>query len=237
MAPPASPSSKASPTAKALVAWPSIRVCTASALMRSCPWLSAWSASFCNSMLRRALSLPMASTRAETASASMLRLRSAAVRSTSWRWPAPSQIAGSWNFCSLASPCFTRFCRAFVVRKRPSGLAGLVSTSWVLSGMSSSAASKRSASSLGQALQKGERCSNTTRIPAPKGGVRASSKACWAWPASLPSRRLRLMLLQLGSIASSIRVATARSRAALSSPQSRWIGMEKRRELGAALRR
>ena len=109
--------------------------------------------------------------------------------------------------------------RALVLRSRASGLPGLTSTRWQVSGIRVRLASSRSASSAGPGLQKGLRCSSTSRAPAPKGGVRASSRAWRAWLESLPSSRLRLIEAQAGSTSWPTRPSTARERAASSSPQ------------------
>ena len=175
--------------------------------------------SFSSSLASRALSLPMASDRPSAAAGSNRSPRAWAVRCTSSTWPAPSQMAGRAKLASKAWPAFTSFCNALVVRRRASGLPGFTSTRWQVSGSTSRPLSNCSANSAGHWLQKGLRCRITTRAPDPKGGVRASARAWAAWPASLPSSRLRLMLPQVGSISFSTRASMARLRAASSSPQ------------------
>ena len=123
IASPALPSSRASPTASALVARP-----PTSSVTRAAVILLARRESLRSSDSNRALSVPIASTRASIASGSTVSDKASAVRCTSWRCPEPSQAVGKGKLCSRSSPCLIRFCSVLVVLSRPSGLLGFTST-------------------------------------------------------------------------------------------------------------
>ena len=123
MASPASPSRRASPTARALVARPPTSSFTRSALIEVVRRESLRSS---DSSL--ALSVPIASTKASMASGSTVSDKASAVRCTNCRCPAPSHADGNGKLCSQSSPCLIRFWSVLVVLSRPSGLAGFTST-------------------------------------------------------------------------------------------------------------